>query len=388
MKGRILSGICLSAITLLVGCSNFWQAPSTTTTTTTPTTLSSGVFYVLNQQTKQIVAYSISSGTLENVSVNQGTFSAAPYCIAVAPGGGFLYVGTVAGIYLYTIGSGGALTLANSQGTISSEIPTAIQVDPSGKWLVDATATASGGVQVNAIPITSAGILDSGRTEQVPQAFSATNASVNGMAISSDGKYVFVAGGTAGTFIIPFYSGNAGPLATSNAQTIHPVHSGGSDLSVAVDPTNRLFYIGETLANSGGTSGGLRIFNYSTLTEETTYSPLATGTSGPNAILPDPAGDFVYVANGAGTGSNGNIGWFPITASGTTYTVAAGSTIAAGIDPRGLAEDSLGHFVLAVSAGGGPDLEAYTLSSGALTAAITSNTGTDPVQAYAVGALP
>ena len=79
-------GLLLASSAFLSGCAGFWDAPpSTSTTTTTSTTLSSGVFYVLNQTTKQIAAYSISSGTLETVSGSPYTLSATPYCIAVAP---------------------------------------------------------------------------------------------------------------------------------------------------------------------------------------------------------------------------------------------------------------------------------------------------------------
>jgi hypothetical protein len=168
-----------------------------------------------------------------------------------------------------------------------------------------------------------------------------------------------------------------------------------------VDPTDRLFYIGETLANSAANSGGLRIFNYSSLGTGTprsapsqiSGSPIASGGLAPNAILPIASGEYVYVANAQGATSTGNIAWFPITVSGTTYSIASGSTIATGIVPKGLAEDSDDNFALAVSTGGStssgdPDLEAYTMSSGALTAAITSDTGTDPVGAVAVAALP
>ena len=69
---------------VLAGCKGFWDLPTSTGTGNGGTTLclSSGVFYVLNQTTKQIAAY-ISSGTLENVSGSPYTL-AAPYCIAMA----------------------------------------------------------------------------------------------------------------------------------------------------------------------------------------------------------------------------------------------------------------------------------------------------------------
>jgi 6-phosphogluconolactonase (cycloisomerase 2 family) len=398
MRIGIGVGLLLASFVFLAGCAGFWDAPSSTSPTpVTPTTLSSGVFYVLNQTTKQIAAYSISSGTLVQVSGSPYTLAATPYCIAIAPGGGFLYVGTVNGIYLYTIGSGGALTAGNSGGTISSDIAAAMQVY--GSWLVDAfvpnsTATS---VQIDAIPINATTGLYAGSGGAPPsQTFnSLTNAAVKQMVISPDGDNVFVALSGAGTLIDPFTAGNSNPLG-STARIISVLNSGGSALSVAVDPTNRLFYIGETLANSSANSGGLRVFNYSSLSGALTQasgSPIASGGLAPNAILPIASGQYVYVANGQGNTGSGNIAWFPISASGTTYTVAAGSNIAGGIQPIGLAEDSDGNFVLAVSTGGStssgaPDLEAYTMSSGTLTAAITSKTGTDPVGAIAIAALP
>jgi hypothetical protein len=113
----------------------------------------------------------------------------------------------------------------------------------------------------------------------------------------------------------------------------------------------------------------------------------------PNAILPVASGQYVYVADGTGLTANGNVSWFPISAAGTTYSIASGGNIVSGIQPNGLAEDIDHNFVLAVSTGGSttsgnPDLEAYTLGTGTLTSAITSNTGTDPVGAFAVAALP
>jgi hypothetical protein len=397
MKSRISAGLCLASFLFLAGCKGFWDLPPSTTTSnpTTPTTLSSGVFYVLDQTTKEVVGYSISSGTLGAISGGTQTLSAAPFSIAVAPNGGFLYVGTVNGIYLYTIESGGALSIGNNGATIASDIPTAMQI--SGSWLVDAFTNASGSVQMNAIPIDASTGAYAGASGVPPsQTFNVANAVVKQMVLSPDSANFFVALGTGGTIVVPFASGNANPLGAT-ATTIPVANSGGSALSVAVDPsaTPRLFYIGETLAV--GASGGLRAFNYSSLGSnpltQATGSPIASGGLAPNAILPIATGDYVYVANGTGDTSAGNIAWFPITASGTTYTVAAGKTVTTGIQPSGLAEDSTSNFVLAVSTGGttnsgDPDLEAYTMSSGALTAALTAATGTDPVGALAIAALP
>jgi hypothetical protein len=388
-------GLVLAA--LVAGCKGFWDLPPSTTSTnpTTPTTLSSGVFYVLDQTTKEVVGYSITSGVVGAISGGSQTLSAAPFSIAVAPNGNFLYVGTVNGIYLFTISSGGALNTTNGGAAISSDIPAAMVI--SGSWLVDAFNIASGSVQMNAIAIDPSTGAYTGTSGTPPgQTFTVANAVVKQMVLSPDGANFFVALGTGGTIVVPFASGNANPLGAT-ATTIPVATSGGSALSVAVDPsaTPRLFYIGETLAV--GASGGLRAFNYSSLGSnpltEATGSPIASGGLAPNAILPIATGDYVYVANGTGATSAGNVAWFPITASGTTYTVAAGKTITTGIQPSGLAEDSTSNFVLAVSTGGtttsgDPDLEAYTMSSGALTAALTGATGTDPVGALAIAALP
>lgn len=385
---------------LLAGCKGFWDLPaSTTTTTTTPTTKSSGVFYVLNQTTKQIAAYDISSGTLENVTGSPYALSAAPTSIAVASNGLFLYVGTVNGIYLYSIGSGGELTLANNNNPIYGDAPASMIVD--GSWLIDAYATLTANNPViDAIPIdSSTGLYNGPSGVAAPsQTYSGiTNASLNGMVLSPDGANLIVALGGAGTIVVPFTSGNANPIATT-ATVIPLANSNGSALSAAVDPTSRVFYIGETNINS---TGGLRVFDYSSLGSavpraeptQITGSPIASGGLSPLAILPIANGEYVYVANGQGDTSSGNVAWFPITASGTTYSIASGSKIASGIYPDGLAEDSEGNFVLAIASGGttssgDPDLDAFTMSSGALTSAIQSKTGTDPVGAVAIAALP
>jgi 6-phosphogluconolactonase len=387
MRFHKCARVLLAFMPFLAGCGNFWQAPSSSSGSGGSTTDSSGYFYVINQKTSQIVAYDINSGSLNEIGAY--TLAAAPIAIAMAPGGSFLYVSTAIGIYLYSIGSGGGLTIGNNGGVVSSDPASALQVDTTGSWLVDVVQGTSG-VQLNATPITSTGTYTGAAVGS--RSFTITSATARQMAISSDDNNVFVALEEGGTLVDPFTSGNSNPLG-SNAKTIPVVATGGSALSVAADVSAGVFFIGESLA-SGGTTGGLRVFDYSSLGGTLTQasgSPIASGGIAPNAILPAASGGGVYVANGTGVSSAGNIASFLVTASGSSYTVTAGSTASAGIQPFGLAEDSNGEFVLAVSQSGNPDLEAYTFDSttqGKLDSVLTSTTGTDPTTAIAVVAAP
>jgi 6-phosphogluconolactonase len=100
----------------------------------------------------------------------------------------------------------------------------------------------------------------------------------------------------------------------------------------------------------------------------------------------------VYVVNRqTASGQTGVIAGFSITSAGTAYTLTAlGSTFAAGINPQAIVEDNTHAFVFAVNFGGTPDLTGYTIdatNAGYLDTVISSQTGTDPVQAGAIGAL-
>jgi 3-carboxy-cis,cis-muconate lactonizing enzyme. len=345
---------------------------------------------VLNQSTKEIAGYTIASGTLGKVSGSPDTLSSAPLSIAIAPNGKFLYVGTATGIFLYTIGSGGQLTLANSSNVISQDIATTMQVDATGNWLVEAGPNLK---EVLAIRINSSTGVPNSTTEQNTLLPAAT---VKQLTISPDNSHVFVALGNSGTEDITFAAGSSGSPFGSTAN-IPTISSSGNALSVAVDPKSRLLYIGETVAFSGTkNTGGMRVLDYNTLAE-ISGSPFATGGVSPQVILPLPygtnKGDYIYVANYAVSGSpTGLISGFIVNASGSSYSLSAMSnTIAAGVTPVGMAQESTGNYLLVVNSGGSPDLQAFTFDSstaGKLNQALTSSTGTDPVQASAIAAAP
>ncbi len=220
-----------------------------------------------------------------------------------------------------------------------------MQVDATRGWLIEALQ-ATGGVELNAIPIQSDGTYNTAIQVQTRGfSFTATGLPLGQLVISPDNSNIFLALGTAGTLVVPFNpsvtTANPNPMG-ANGNLIAVAHTGGSAQSVAVDPTNRLFYVGETLGNSAGTSGGLRVFNYSTARSTTVTSvansPFASGGLSPNSILPLANGNYVYVANGAGNNAAGNIAAFAVSNTGTdtapVYAVTAGPTITAGTLPH------------------------------------------------------
>ncbi len=86
LRRWVVLGLVLAGF--LAGCKNFWKLPSGSGSGSgTGTTLSSGIFYVLDQTADQIVAYDISSGVLNKI----GTYTVTgPTAMAVSPNGSYL----------------------------------------------------------------------------------------------------------------------------------------------------------------------------------------------------------------------------------------------------------------------------------------------------------
>jgi 6-phosphogluconolactonase (cycloisomerase 2 family) len=392
MKLKKWALLFLAGAPLLSGCSGFWDVPSGSGGGGNGT--ASGVFYVLNQKTSQVAGFTFATGSTPLTAVSNSPYAlaAAPFAMAISRTGGFLYVSTAAGIFVYSIDtSTGALTVQNSGQAISADPAFTMAVDASGRWLVEAV---SGLSTVNAIPLDSTtGGVQGGESEQTVNLPSGATA-VQELTTTRSGAtnpYVFVAMGTSGLAVIPFTSTSGNPF--GGVKTVGPKNTTGGDTTVAVDLSRQILYVGETVALSGSNPGGLRMFtigpNATPLTE-VSGSPYTSGGIGPSAILPTT--NYVYVANKAVSGSNnGNIKAFAVTTTGTStsLTEVTSGTIGAGVSTVGLAEDKSGTYILAVNSSGSPDLNAYTIgTSGALTSYSTVATGSDPVQAVAITAAP
>jgi DNA-binding beta-propeller fold protein YncE len=217
------------------------------------------VFYVLNSNAGQagIAGYSIVSGTLTALTGSPYSLPAGPRAIAVAPNNSFLYVSTQSGIYLYTIGAGGALKLASTTPIFPDFSAYSIQVDATDSWLVEA----SGSGYLYAIPISPSTGLTTGAAQQISLAGIAPRQ----LTISPDNTNIIVALGGSGTETIPFAASSANPLPAFVGAPIAVKSAGGAAISVAVDPANQLLLIGETSGVSGTNNGVLRAFLYSSL---------------------------------------------------------------------------------------------------------------------------
>jgi 6-phosphogluconolactonase (cycloisomerase 2 family) len=336
----------------------------------------SGNFYVLGSTS--IAGYSISAGSLTTLSGSSYTLTGAS-AIAMAPSGNFLYVASTSGLTLFTIDSStGALT----QGGVIFDDPLAqaIQVDPSGNWLVDASDDGT----LKAYPITSAGIQDTSRSAQTTTNLTSTSVQPGGIAISPNGALIAVALGTTGTELFPFASGSASPIGNPYTKLLTPYGSGGAAIAVAMDPQSRLLYVGETAAFSSTTnSGALRVYTIGTnsVNELTYATPYAPAGMGIHAILPAASGNYVYAASWQ-SGSAGEITGYSVTTSALT---ALSSTVTTGTEPESLAEDSKDSYVLAVSTSG-TEFDAYTFDSsttGQLDASLTGTTASAPIAVVA-----
>ena len=390
------AALLLAAVTCLAGCKGFWDAPGTSSAggcTTNCTTATSGAFYILNVgTTPQIVGQAITSGALASISGSPWALLATPYAMAMSHNGAFLYVSTSLGVSVYPVNNG----VLGAAATVSQDQALALRVDTTGNWLIEALQSTPT-VTMAAIPLNSS----TGNPSSVeltatytltnnanPNAIANAAVQPGEIAISPDDVNIFVALGTGGVIVVPFNAGAAAGVSPFGAQPnlIPAANSAGAALSVAVDPGGHLFYIGQTLVNSSANSGGLFVYNYSSLSAATltqaTGSPIASGGLAPNAILPLPTGSYVYVANGQGTNTAGTINSFSISSSGSAYTIAAAGSVATGQQPIGLAEDSSDTFILAVNAYGNPYFSSYTFdatTAGKLDPQIVANTGATPI---------
>lgn len=377
--GRWLAAGC-AALLALTGCGQFFPPLSSSGgggNNGGGGTSSAGDFlYVANLGTNplSVAGFSVATaGTLTSISGSPYSVELEPTALAVTPNDSYLYVGSAAGgIYVYTIGSNGVISIANNGSPVATGVaPSVLRVDPTGNYLIGADALVG---NVYVFQIGSGGSLTA-----ISSSLVTLNASVpaNDLEITPGGGLVFVSCGTAGIYTMTFNTSN-GALAQVHG-VLSPKQNSDAIYGMAVTPSGSYLLAAETGISSVrvfsiGSSGSL---------SEAAGSPVKTGL-GPFGVLVDSTGSYVYVTNRAA----GSISGFLLSNSGA-LTPITGSPFATGTLPQLMVEDKTNAFLAVICAGGGPDLQVFKFDAttpGALDSVATSKTGTDPTEASALAA--
>ena len=371
---RYLLSVPLAGLMMFSGCGQFF--PPITSTGGGGTGSNTGDYlYVANSSTSLNTVAGFSIGTkLTTTASSPYDIGATPTAVAITPNNEFLYVASLTdgAIFGYAVNSNGSLTALNSGSPLVTGVaPEALKVDTTGNWLVMADLSPTAYVfSVDS----STGIL----TQSSSAAVGLTAGVPGKIAFTPADNLVFIALGSGGVNVLSFDSSTG--VISADQKLASGVSSGVSlnDTSLAVSPNGNFLFVTET----GGTGVKALTISSSGVLTPITGSPFATGL-GPNDVLVDSTGAYVYVANR----TDGTISAFTLDSTTGKLTAIAGSPFATGSEPSSLAEDNTHAYIAVANAGGNSDLQVFkidTTTLGALDAFTTATTGTDPTGAFQV----
>ncbi len=335
------------------------------------TAAATSYIYVANQNAGTLSVFSLSAGTLYNVSGSPFTVTGAPSAIATTPSGSLLYEASTSGaVYVYTIGSNGAPTLGNSGTAVVSLVsaPTYMAIDSTGTWLFLVSSTASQLLEYQITPSTGA------LTAATGSPFTLGGGDPTQIFLTPNNQFVYVgeALNTSGTGVGGMDSFTLDATTGALANPLHyPAKTSlSSDDALGGDAKSQFLFVGET-------ASGIRAFSIGTggrLTE-VTGSPFPSAL-GPSAIAMDPTNTYVYVAyryadkiEGYTLGSTGAL------------TLLSSSPFGTGSQPIAMSLDANSQYMVVADFGGIPDLEVFSFdatSAGKLDPVANTVTGTDP----------
>ena len=369
----VLRLVSLATLVSLCGCGKFF--PDTHCTTNCNNT-GANYIYVANGNTNNIAGFTISSTALNTISGSPFSLGVTPSAVAITPSNSYLYAASFGGggVFAYSIGSGGALSLVNNGSAVISGVsPNVIAIDTTGKWLILADATPSAYV----FAINSDGTVTSSGSVPLVSG-SNPNQSPTHMAFTPNDNNLYVSLGTVGVVILSFNSSTG--VLTNNNQVLKPKQANDTIRGLAVNSAGTFLYAAEAGIN------GVRVLAINSTTgalTELSGSPYNVGT-GPWPVRIDSTGSYLYVGNRTA----GTVSGFLVSGSGA-LTQISGSPFTAGTNPIDIAEDNTHTYICVVNAGGSPDLQTYTVSTstpGALQAYKSAATGSDPTNAVAIAA--
>jgi 6-phosphogluconolactonase len=337
--------------------------------------------YMTKSATSQILA-----GLIDNTSGALTKITGSPYepdadnptYITIYPSptsgeaaGKFVYVTDLASsgtIWCYSIDDPltGALTPRGS--VTAGKYPTAVAVDPAGKFAYTANMGA-GTISAYTINSTTGALTALSSNSGNP--FTAGTSPI-GVTIDPTGKFAYVANMYNGTISAYKIEQTTTATITAGALTAitgSPFAAGTYPTNVTIDLTGKFAYV----SNIG--SANISAYTIDSTTGALTAvsgSPF-TAHSYPNPVTIDPTGKFAYVSN-MGYSS---ISAYTINSTTGVLTEVSGSPFAAGVYPSPVTIDPTGSFAYVSNMGSGT-VWAYTINSttGALSNPLTYTIGT------------
>jgi 6-phosphogluconolactonase (cycloisomerase 2 family) len=349
-----------------------WLAVLSAATWTGCTSTTSHYVYTTLPGSNQIVVYreDPNSGTLTTLLNSPFTTGNAPEAVVLHPSGNYLYVANSAddNISLFSIApSTGILTEVGPRTPTGGLTPQFMAMDKANSLLYVANIIGLGSLSVFSAA-------SDGTLTAITGSPFTINVDATGMALAPSGNFLFLGSGLGGLGQIWAFSLSGGvPSAVGQFQTsVNTI-----PFWLVVDSTGSFLY------NANGNGGNsISEFSIDSKTGALTNLPNSpvgeSGVSAPVALLIDPSGKYLYVANqGSSTSSAGNLAAYSIGSDGG-LTILALSPFGTVKQPTSLAADPNGKYVMVGGQSG--SLEVFLLN--------TSNGTLGEVATYSPGGFP
>jgi 6-phosphogluconolactonase len=347
----------------------------------------SDFIYVANGNASDIDGLSLSGSKLYTISNSPYQLGSVPSAMVTTPNGSFLYVANTLGeVYVYSIGSNGALTLGNSDQPLPLSLttpPTFMAVDRKSNFLFIGSNTVAQMYEYQIDTNTGALSVPAGNA----QGYVLLSGVPEQIYVTPDNQYVYVGEASfsgTGAGGIDIFALNSSTGALNNSGHVNAKDTAlYADDALVSDSNSKFLFAGETgcscvRAFTIGSSGVL---------SEVTGSPF-TAATGPSAMAVDPTNTYLYVGNKT---SNEILG-YQISSSGTLTLLSSSPYLGgvgkgAGTDPVAMALDENNNYLAVAASGGSPDLAIFSFDAatpGKLDYVVDASTGTDPTQPVAM----
>jgi 6-phosphogluconolactonase len=356
---RVMAGLALGvAAQMLAGCNGFFVYPGTAATAGSTTV--GNVAYVSDSLSgvDYINGYTVSSGTLAAATGSPYNLGYEPLAMVVTPADTFLYVASSTGqIYAYTLGAGGALSIANSGSAVAAEEVAAMDVSPDGKYLfvLDASTPTAPYMEQYTINTTT-GVLT--QYNVIPFPGPTQTVAFGSLKVAPSGEFVAVSLGQDGDLVYPYTESTGtvnttGTIIPSGSTSANPV----GDSALAIDTSNNL-YIART--------GELVVYTVNSAGVPSSNAVLTPAVAGsaPYSLLSSSSGAYLY----EGSSSLSQISGYASTSTASTLTLTSitgspASPFTAPTNVGAMARDLSGDYVVAAGFNATSGVQLFKINS-------------------------